>query len=141
MVLPLRIRMCKSLLVALALRGCLVALNADAPKVSVEVTVHQQNSAAAQDRAGSTLNPFALDARITDPETEFFLEPKRVDLFTNAENAYKEKPRKQNVFVKVTSEDTGKPVPIVLYELGTGGHAQAQYCILSLRFHFLKKSA
>ncbi len=58
-----------------------------------------------------------MNVGLTDPSVDF----NSLDIFTNAENSFKDKPRVQNLFVHVTSKESGKPVKFILYEIGTGG--------------------
>ena len=101
--------------ILLLIAGC-TAL-AQAPNAQITVAARPPNSENRREITSSTLQEFEFQAEVRDRDADF----NRLDFYTNAENSHKEKPRKQNIFVRVTRKDTGAPVPFLLTESGSAG--------------------
>jgi hypothetical protein len=109
--------------------------SAQAPKAEITLTARPSNFEDIREVASSTLRGFEFQAEIRDPDVDF----SRLDLFTNAENSHKEKPRKQNVFVRVTRKDTGAAVPLIFTESGDAGGNNSKILFLEVVVPFSDK--
>ncbi len=101
---------------------------AQAPNAQITVAARQPNSEDRRENTSSTLQEFEFQAEVRDRDVDF----NRLDFFTNAENSDKGKPRKQNIFVRVTRRDTGAPVPFRLTESGSAGGNASHILFLEL---------
>lgn len=118
----------RAIIASCLLLGISMPVVAQTSKAQIAIAARNPFGADRLDDTSSTIGPFEFQAEIHDPDVDF----NRIDFFTNAENSYKDNPRKQNIFFHVTVKETGKPVPFLLYDMGTVGGNDSHILMLQI---------